>query len=217
MKDRPVIRRAERRDIDGIVAVKSRLSMPREEEATSTGGFLLGSSRDWYEAFVDQAFFHVLEDPERGVVGFAIALGDELMRSGEIWGRRSEVEWLEDVSQADAGRVAYFEQLAILPERRYRLYAPSLALAPYRDLIQTGHTHLFATVVRKPIHNKAAIPLLTGIGARLVGRIEEEYDGVGRLVSDIYMVCIDRPSSDDPVENTPLGGKVRSIFSRLAE
>jgi len=217
MRDAIRIRRATQADVANVVAVKQLLAMPREGNETTGGGFLLGSSREWYARFVDEAFFHVLEEEARGVVGFAIALGDRLMRSGDIWERRGSVEWSEDVSDAENGLVSYYEQLALLPDRRYRLYAPSLALAPYRDLIQSGHTHLFATVVREPIHNRAAIPLLEGIGARAIGRIDETYHGVGRLVSDIYMVRIDRSRSDDPVESTSLGGKVRSIFERLVE
>ncbi len=216
MRSSIIIRRALWEDVEGVLAVKQRLAMPRDVSATSTGGFLLGSSRQWYDAFVEQAFFHVLEDRDQGIVGFAIALGDGLMRSGDIWTRRTEVKWTEDIADAESGRVSYYEQLAILPDRRYRLYGPSLALAPYRDLVSTEHTHVFATVVRKPVHNRAAVPLLEGIGARRVGAIEEEYPEVGELASDVYMVRIDRPPSEDPVESTSLGEKVRSIFSRLS-
>lgn len=219
------LRRGVPGDVEGMHRLKRSLAMERDHgETTRRGGFLLGSSRDAYRSFIDNAEVFVLDNDRGGVCGFAIALSDGVVRASDLWGRRGSIDWENDrendrendsILGIENEPVAYFEQLAVASEPSLRLYAPALAMAAYRSLRSTGHRHLFATVVRRPIHNHAAVPLLETIGARRVGSIDELYEGVGAVVSDVYHLRIPRPGEPDPSESTPLGTRITEMMWRL--
>lgn len=212
------IRRARLDDLEGMLAIKHALRMDAGSDTTVRGGFLLGSSREQYRLFIEHASVMVLEDGAGEMLaGFAIALPDPIVRGSDLWARREVIAWKEfDPTPVEHEPIAYFEQLAILPERRYMLYAPALALAALQPLLDAGHRHLFATVVKEPIHNLAAVPLLAGMGARMVGEIDEEYDGVGRIVSELYYLDRSDPAARDPLADTALGRRVVEMMGRLA-
>ena len=67
-----------------------------------------------------------------------------------------------------------------------RIYAPAFALAAALELADSGHRHIFLTVVSAPWPNLAPLPFLRILGAQRVGRIAEEYPEVGAITSDIY-------------------------------
>ena len=50
------------------------------------------------------------------------------------------------------------------------------------------HHHLVTATVSEPILNLAAVPWLQRLGARRVGRLDETYEGLGALVSDIWLL-----------------------------
>lgn len=195
----PRIRRATRADVDALVAVKRALWIPPGAQALSHGGFLLGSSREQYESFIENANVLVLEEPESPgadarLLGFAVTLPDALLRQSELWSRAAAVEWasdgiatdMPDLAEMLAARIGYFEQLAFLRFPGARIYAPAFALAAALDLAETGHQHIFLTVVSAPIANLAPLPFLRILGATRIGRIAEEYPEVGRITSDLY-------------------------------
>lgn len=195
----PRIRRATRADVDSLVAVKRALMIPPGTEALSHGGFLLGSSREQYEFFVENANVLVLEAREAEgadarLLGFAVTLPDPLLRKSELWARAAAIEWapdgittgMPDLAEILASRIGYFEQLAFLRFPGVRMYAPAFALAAALDLAETGHQHIFMTVVSAPIANLAPLPFLRILGAERIGRIAEEYPEVGRITSDLY-------------------------------
>lgn len=192
----PLIRRATRADVDALIAVKRALMIPPGAEALSHGGFLLGSSREQYESFIDSANVLVLEapGPDSRLLGFAVTLPDPLLRKSELWTRAAAIEWgrdgptagLPDLAEILSSRIGYFEQLAFLRFPGLRIYAPAFALAAALDLAETGHEHIFLTVVSAPIANLAPLPFLRILGAERIGRIAEEYPEVGRITSDLY-------------------------------
>lgn len=185
MSERARIRRATQADAEAILAVKRALALPPDAREAPRGGFLLGASLQGYRALIDAADVWVLQGMDDAVAGFAVLLPEPVLRASELWSRREAIRW-----EAPSGwtppedGVCYFDQLAILPQARMR--APEMALTALRAAVQSGHQHLFATVVTHPVQNTASLPLLRALGARRAGRVDEEYEGVGRIVSDVY-------------------------------
>lgn len=186
------IRRAQHTDAPALVAVKKQLPMPRELSETARGGFLLGTSLDEYENFIARDEVLVAEDVDAlRVVGFAIVMKHESVMHSEIWRKAQQANWDEMFrAKFNDGRVAYFEQLAFLPDDAYRTFAKYLAFASvYR--VFPRHTDLFTTVVHFPIHNQASLPFITAIGFARVGSLDETYPEYGHIVSDIYHLSQD--------------------------
>jgi hypothetical protein len=183
------IRRATQGDAEAILAVKRALALPPDAREAPRGGFLLGASLEGYRALIDAADVWVLTGTDGVVAGFAVLLPEAVLRASELWTRREGIQWEVPAGWVlpDSG-VCYFDQLATLPEARMR--APELALAALRGAVQAGHQHLFATVVAHPVQNTASLALLRALGARRVGSVDEEYEGVGRIVSDLYYAPI---------------------------
>ncbi len=181
------IRRAQHTDAPALVAVKKQLPMPRELREGARGGFLLGTSLAEYENFIARDDVLVAQDlGAQRIVGFAIVMQHESVMHSEIWIKAQQVNWDESFrAQFSDGRVAYFEQLAFVPDDAYRTFAKYLAFASvYR--VFPRHTDLFTTVVRHPIHNQASLPFITAIGFAQVGALDETYPEYGHIVSDIY-------------------------------
>lgn len=198
------IRRASPADAEAIVAVKRALALPADARAAPGGGFLLGASLEGYRALIAAADVWVLNDTSGSVAGFAVLLPDAVLRASELWARREAIRWDAPagwmVPEAD---VCYFDQLAILPTARMR--APELALTALRGAVRAGHQHLFATVVTHPVQNTASLALLRALGARRVGSVDEEYEGVGRIVSDLYYAPI--AGADERLVQTTRAGR----------
>jgi ribosomal protein S18 acetylase RimI-like enzyme len=196
------IRRATQDDAEAILAVKRALALPPDAREAPGGGFLLGASLEGYRALIDAADVWVLTGTDGGVAGFAVLMPEPVLRASELWARRDSIRW--DVpagwSPPEHG-VCYFDQLAILPSARMR--APELALTALRGAVRAGHQHLFATVVTAPVQNTASLALLRALGARRVGSVDEEYEGVGHIVSDLYYAPID--GADERLEETRAG------------
>lgn len=196
------IRRAAQADAEAILAVKRALALPPDAGAAPRGGFLLGASLESYRALIGAADVWVLTGTDGTVAGFAVLLPEPVLRASELWARREAIRW-----NAPAGwmppehRVCYFDQLAILPAARMR--APELALTALRGAVQTGHQHLFATVVTQPVQNTASLALLRALGAQRVGSVGEVYEGIGHIVSDLYYAPID--GADERLEETRAG------------
>lgn len=181
----------------------------------AAGGFLLGASADAYAWYVRHAHVHVLEDDDGAIGGFAVALPDPVLRAGEVWARRREIAWEGGGWDAlECARVGYFDQLAVRPRRRYRIYAAVLAASALRALAEGGHQHVFATVVREPVRNLASLPLLTAAGARRIGQIDETYPEVGRIVSDVYHLPVAPDAIHRLLTGTPLGRRVGAMLAR---
>jgi hypothetical protein len=171
-------------DLDGILALRERLRL-RVEERAPRGGFLLGCSRERYAFFICRAETLVLERAG-SVAGFAIMLPDPVLRASTLWARRGAIGWHKgEEAPPEAARIAYFEQLALCPDAP-RLYAPALAFAALATVAEAGHDHLYATTLELPVRNAASLSLLRAVGARLVGSVQEEYEGIGRVVSALH-------------------------------
>lgn len=196
------IRRATQADAGPLLDLKRALALPAGAREAPRGGFLLGASLERYRALIDVADVWVLHDAQGAVGGFAVVLPEAVLRASELWARRELIRW-----DAPAGwtppeeRMCYFDQLAILPHARVR--APELALTALRAAVEAGHEHLYATIVSHPVYNAASLPLLKALGAQRVGTVEEEYEGVGRIVSDLYYAPI--AGADERLARTPMG------------
>ncbi len=178
-----------------MVAIKERLRMtPDDGDAASRGGFLLGSSRSQYEALIEGAQVDVLQD-DGAVVGFVTALPDEALRRSDVWARREQIALGEDLAAGGLAaledlRLGYIDQLALLPDPRYRLCAPALAFHALQRLFDRGSELVFTTVVARPVRNLVSRPLLAAVGAIRLGSIDERYPEVGAITSDVF--CITR-------------------------
>jgi hypothetical protein len=196
------IRRAAQADAEAILAVKRALALPPDAAEAPRGGFLLGASLESYRALIDVADVWVLTGTDGAVAGFAVLLPEPVLRASELWARRVAIQWDTPGGWTPPEhRVCYFDQLAILPVARMR--APELALTALRQAVRTGHQHLFATVVTHPVQNTASLALLRALGARRVGSVDEVYDGIGHVVSDLYYAPI--AGADERLEETRAG------------
>jgi ribosomal protein S18 acetylase RimI-like enzyme len=206
------IRPAVPADLAAIVAIKEALAFAPGSRRPR-GGFLLGCAPERYSALVAADCVLVLEQDER-VAGFAVAVPDPLLRTSDLWARRSLIRWAEREGEPPPGeRIAYFDQLALAPSAA-RLDAAPLALEAARRLAEAGHAWLYATTLQAPIRNPAALPLLRGIGARVVGSVTEYYEEVGEVVSDLH--CAPLSSSIAALHSVPLGLRVAARSERLA-
>lgn len=210
-----ILRAATAADVEPMLSVKRELAIRPEGEAPG-GGFLLGSSREQYAFLVEHAQVTVLEEAPGRLAGFAVALPDAVLRATELWARRESIRWEAASPEAlEGARVAYFDQLAVRPPPRCRTYAPALAVAALARLAESGHEHLFATVVREPVRNRASLPLLEAVGARKVGEIEEEYEGVGRVLSEVYHAPVGPDAAARVLEAHRAGARVRRMLARV--
>ena len=189
----PILRRATLADLDSLLAIKSALMLkPLGAAEATSGGFLLGTSRERYAHFIRSAHVLVLaqRDDATKLLGFAVTLPDAELRQSDLWERRHALVFDDPALAALSGaleqiQVGYFEQLAVLPSAP-KFYAPALALAALRELIREGHEHVLTTVVQKPVRNLAPRYFLDMIGARAVGTITEDYPEVRSVTSDVY-------------------------------
>jgi hypothetical protein len=205
------LRPARPEDVRGLLAVKA--ALPLEDGAQ--GGFLLGASAEAYAGLVAHAHVLVLE---RGgeVLGFAAALPDPVLRASELWARRDRIRFKElDPAKLDGARLGYFDQLALLPGRGLTPLAPILGFAALTALLDDGCSHVFATTLREPVRNAAALTLLRAVGARPAGEVEEVYDGVGRTVSEVHHLDLTRPGALERLRTAPLARRLVAAAERL--
>lgn len=194
-----------------MLALRESLRLSDDREATG-GGFLLGCSADRYRLLVEAADVLVL-DVDAQLAGFAVALADPLLRASELWARREHIRWYRGEREPPPNeRIAYFDQLA-LARGASRLYAPMLALAALRGLAETGHRHLYATTVRAPMHNRAALSLIRAVGGQIVGEVTEQYE-VGEVTSDLHRVLL--PEGMAAALGTTIGSRTAAASLRLA-
>lgn len=185
---RVAIRPAVPVDAEALLAIKEQLRLDLEHATEKhLGGFLLGTSFDEYQRFIERDEVLVAEcDEPRRVVGFAIALRHATLLDSALLQRAAQVQWEQAFRlQFDAHCFAFFEQLGMLPDPAYRVYAKYLAFAMTWRILQT-HDALFTTVLQYPFVNTAALSFIRIVGFQWVGRIDEVYPEVGRIKSDVY-------------------------------
>lgn len=185
---RVALRPAGLADAAALLDIKDRIRL-KLESATSRqlGGFLLGTSLVEYEQFIRRDVVLVAEsDCPRQVVGFAIVMQHDTLMQSELLKRAEQVQWEAAFRQRfDVRRMAFFEQLGMLPDAAYRVYAKYLAFSITWQVLQT-HEALFTTVLQYPFVNTAALSFIKVIGFEYVGVVDEVYPDYGRIKSDVY-------------------------------
>ncbi len=187
--ERTLVRRGEPEDLGALLAIKGALPMPRDPGTTRRGGFLLGNDPGYYADMLALGQVWVLEHDEP--VGFALVLADPLLRASPLWERRSTIEWTEDFDPEPwfAHPIAYFDQLAVLSRVQLRYWGAALALRALAELLLVQrHALVLTTTVIEPIVNAAALPYLSRVGGRRVGRLAERYPGAGEIVSAVHVI-----------------------------
>ncbi|PRP97379.1 hypothetical protein [Enhygromyxa salina] len=186
------LRRARHEDLGALLSIRRALPMPSlaETDETRRGGFLLGCDAAQYAQLLAIARVWLLErGGEAG--GFCVTLDDPVLRASPIWARRDEIAWdagVDPVAIA-ARRVAYLDQLAVLPHMRSHYWGAALGLRAVADqIVERGHELVLTTTVIAPIHNRAAQPYLDQFGARRIGQVDERYPEVGRIVSAVHLL-----------------------------
>lgn len=185
------IRPAVLADAESLFAVKQQIKLPPELDQTQSGGFLLGTSLVEYRHFIQNDIVLVAErDCDSCVIGFAIVMRHETLAASLLMQRAEQVQW-EAAFRAtfNARRFSFFEQLGMLPDPAYRVYAKYLACVAAWSTLQT-HDALFTTILRYPIHNTAALPFIDVAGFEFVGHVDETYPDYGRIKSDVF--CVER-------------------------
>ena len=74
----------------------------------------------------------------------------------------------------------------------YRRYAINLAVQMMKNLAYNKVEAVFLTTVNKPVKNKAALPFVFAAGGIYAGNIDEYYDGVGAINSNIYIIDMEK-------------------------
>lgn len=196
-------------DLAQLLAVKQRLRLAPDSPASQRGGFLLGTSPEQYASMICAGGVHVLCD--RGeVVGFACTLGDAALRRSDLWQRRGDIDLGEHahlLAALEHTPLGYLDQLALLPDPKYRLCAAPLAYRAVAALFADGCALVVTTVVATPVRNLASRPLLAAVGALQVGSVAERYDGVGAITSDVFVIApaaLDPDARDDPRRSSRL-------------
>lgn len=177
------VRRADVHDVDGVLALRERLAFSGSRQ----GGFLLGTDRAGYLQLLSGPHVWVLED--RGtVVGLAVVLDDAAFRNSDVFERRHQVDWHDDMTMERFvdRTLAYYEQLGV-DRGRYRKWGAVLAFTALLDAIQTAEA-VVTTTVQQPVCNEAAIPYIRRVGGVKLGRIDEVYPDIGELVSDLWLI-----------------------------
>jgi hypothetical protein len=207
LDDHARLRRGVLADLGAVLAIKRALPMPSASEgATNSGGFLLGSDERTYAELLMVARVWLLEVDD-AAVGFSVTLPDPVLRASPVWARKDQIEWTDDFdpTPALALRIGYFDQLAVLPRLRSRYWGAALALRALAELIDDeDHELVLTTTVLAPIVNRAALPYLARVGARMVGKLDERYE-VGPIVSAIHVIEADRYR--EHVERLHVGGR----------
>lgn len=211
-----ILRRGRPSDVEAMLSLKERLAITREDDGDE-GGFLLGSSAEVYTQLCHARRVTLLEIGGE-LAGLATSLDDAMFRASDVWARKDRVAW-QDFSPAEveADRVAYFDQLAVSPDFQSRYFGAMLALWTIEALFLEGHDHVLATTIVEPVVNSAALPLMEKVGARRIGRIEEDYHGVGRVTSVIHY--IERARCHDALAALASGGTdlERATIARVRE
>jgi len=177
-------------DLDALVAIKLRLRMRADPDAaaqSSRGGFLLGASRAEYARLIAAGHTWVLVDGDE-VAGFAAALPDAELRASALWQRREQLELGEGLRALADLPLGYLDQLALVPEPRYRLAGVVLAYQAVARLFAGGCAFVVTTVVERPVRNLASRPLLAAVGALRLGSVDEHYAEVGAITSDVFII-----------------------------
>ena len=189
---RCAVRTATLSDVDSIMAVKQALRHVDDER----GGFILGSPRELYCTWVKTAVVKVLQTEQAnanrlgevseapGIVGYAICLPDAVVRQSELWQKKDHIAFSIPIDSIVKEKIAYFEQLAVLP--RYRRYVAKLLVATLDVIFAQGHQHLFSTTVSEPFNNQAAQGLYKRGAAQTVGYLREHYPEYGTIVSQLH-------------------------------
>lgn len=192
------IRPAVLSDAAGIFRVKEQIRLPTAADGEPQGGFLLGTSLEQYEYFINHDDVLVAETGAPAqIVGFTVVLKHASVLNSALWLRAHEVRWDNDFfAQFLQGksfdrdalqdtRLAYYEQLGFMDDAALRVFAKYLAFASVHRAFET-HDHIFVTTVKYPIMNRASLSFLRVVGFNCVGAHDEMYPEYGRIVSDVY-------------------------------
>lgn len=186
---RPVVRRAETADLDGLVALRETRAWRNDALPGSPGGFLLGSDRDQYREHVSHSRVMVSQSRDGEIDAFSVVLDDDAFRASELWEQRRHADVpAELLARFASARLAYFDQLVARPGRAWA--SARLAFHHMVDAMRR-HDALLATTVVEPVVNSAALPFLREVGFEVVGHVEETYPRIGRLRSAVHLLTRD--------------------------
>lgn len=191
------IRAGSTQDLPAILQLRGELAMPRHLVAgqdTRGGGFLLGSSPDQYQRWLETGWVRVLEIDGQ-LEAFCNYFPYQAFRRSELWSRKSEVQWGEPAweQRLNSAPVAYIDQLAARRRPQSRVWSTRLALAVLDDLFGTPplpwtHPYVLTTTVIEPLCNKAAWKFLERAQAKQVAQLPEYYPEVGEIRSAIFVM-----------------------------
>lgn len=187
----PHVRLATTHDVPTLLQIKERLHVSSQHELASSGGFLLGSNAAQYTLVASLGQVLLLESCEaQQPIGFLTLLESHLLMGSPLWERRHEVRWRDDFDweAMSRTRVAYLDQLAILPDQQRHQHGMLLGLCALEHLCATGHDQVLTTTLEAPLRNQAAMPLIERAGGERVGQLDEHYEGVGEVCSALHMI-----------------------------
>ncbi|MFC6268384.1 hypothetical protein [Frigoriflavimonas asaccharolytica] len=190
------IRQAVESDAQYFIEIKDQLHFKNVQGETTSGGFLLGTDIETYQKYIREE--NVLVGIDDGkIVGFGIMLKNDTVKNTDLWQRKEMANWTINIEKYDFIPTCYFEQLAFL--NGYSRLAMRLCYALAQKAFET-HDALFTTTVHSPILNLAAVPYILKSGGSKIGNINEYYEQIGNIISDIYK--IDKVDFEEKVQKS---------------
>ncbi len=181
------IRKAVPEDVKTFLKFKKYFSVPNGEDL-SVNGFLMGSSEAAYFNFVENDIVLVLENEEKEIVGYSIVLCNNTLRNSEVWNKRTQIDWeAKTLKELESQPISFFEQLAVLPDKRFRIYGKNLGILSLAKAFEE-HTYSITTVVSSPVLNLASRSFILAAGFKSIGEIVEDYPGMDNVTSDFFIM-----------------------------
>lgn len=201
------IRKAVPKDIKTFLKFKEYFTIPKTKEP-SVEGFLMGSNEAAYLNFVENDIVLVLENEEKEIVGYSIVLCDSTLRNSSVWEKRKQISWESNfILELESQPISFFEQLAVLPNIRYRAYAKNLGLLSLAKAFE-DHPFSLTTVVSSPILNLASRGFVLAAGYKPIGEIVEDYPNLSNVKSDFFVMT----KKDFEYQ---MNGKYKSQFKKI--
>lgn len=180
------IRKAILNDASAYLGINHKLPVVSEKDnATSTGGFLLGTDFETYQSYIDLGFCYTALAEDK-IVGFGVMFPNETVKTSDLWMKRKNANWLIDIAKLEKCNISYIDQLAFLKGNSRS--AIILAYNMIKHSFKFGSEYVITTTVREPMHNLAAIPFIKAAGGKVVGTIDEYYPVVGDIKSDLHLI-----------------------------
>ena len=184
------LREATIEDIDSIMTVKEACSykedVKRIESGEKSKGFILGSTREKYLYYIQNAHVYMFMDEEK-VAGFNVILPKKIALEGSTMTETIKLSNQDGVNGTVEDYI-YYDQYCLHPDWANRTLAFSMIVILSKMFYDRGVINVYGSVVTEPIDNENSRKVLEGVGMKNVGTLDEEYGEIGSIKSVLYWI-----------------------------